>query len=113
GRLGDRLAEGGLANAGRADEAQDGAASRRIELAHREVLEDAALDLLEAVMVVVEDAARFLDVDRAIRRALPRQLDEPLEVGADHGVLAGGVGHALEALELLARLLLDLLGHAG
>ena len=42
---------------------------------------------------------------------LPRQLDQPLEVGAHHRVLAGGLGHALEALQLLARLLLDLLGH--
>ena len=41
----------------------------------------------------------------------PRQLDQPVEVGAHHRVLAGAFGHALEALQLLARLLLDLLGH--
>ena len=28
----------------------------------------------------------------------PRQLDQPVEIGADHRVLAGAVGHALEAL---------------
>ena len=65
GRLGDALAERGLAHAGRADEAQDRALARRIQLAHREVLEDALLDLLEAVVVLVEDAPRLGDVDRA------------------------------------------------
>jgi hypothetical protein len=54
GRLGDRLAERGLADARRADEAED----RALELAgarlHREVLDDALLDLLEAVVVVVQ-----------------------------------------------------------
>jgi hypothetical protein len=54
GGLGDRLAERGLADAGRADQAQD----RRLQLVdallHGEVLEDAFLDLLQAVVVLVE-----------------------------------------------------------
>ena len=33
----------------------------------------------------------------------PRQLDQPVEVGAHHRVLACRLGHALEALQLLAR----------
>ena len=70
-RLGDALAERGLAHAGRADEAQDRAAARGIELAHREVLEDAPLDLLEAVVVLVEDAPRLGDVDRRLRLVAP------------------------------------------
>src|SRR4029078_2053674 len=74
GRLGDRLAERGLAHAGRADEAQDRALARGVELAHGEVLEDAALDLLQAVVILVEDAPRLRDVDGGIRRRLPRQL---------------------------------------
>ena len=41
----------------------------------------------------------------------PGQLDQPVEIGADHRVLAGALGHALEPLQLLARLLLDFLGH--
>ena len=43
----------------------------------------------------------------------PGQLDQPVEVGADHRVLGRGLGHALEAPELLAGVLLDLLGHPG
>ena len=63
GRLGDALTERGLADAGRADKAQDRALAVRIELAHREIFEDAALDLGQAVVVLVEDAPRLGDVD--------------------------------------------------
>jgi hypothetical protein len=35
------------------------------------------------------------------------KLDQPVEIRADHRVLAGALGHALETLQLLARLLLD------
>ena len=41
----------------------------------------------------------------------PRQRDEPIEVGAHHRVLGRRLRHALEAAQLLARLLLGLLGH--
>ena len=54
GRLGDRLAERGLADAGRTDEAED----RTLQLVgaalHREVLDDALLDLLQAVVIGVQ-----------------------------------------------------------
>ena len=43
----------------------------------------------------------------------PRQLDQPVEIGADHPVFGGRVGHALEPLELLLGLLLGFLRHAG
>ena len=102
-----------LPTPGGPDEAQDRAAALRVELAHREVLEDALLDLLEAVVVGVEDAARALDVDRLRVELRPRQRDQPVEVGARHRVLAARLGHALEALQLLARVLLDLRRHAG
>ena len=66
GRAGDALAERGLADAGRADEAQDRALALGIELAHGQIFEDAPLDLGQAVVVLVENAARLGDVD-AIR----------------------------------------------
>ena len=55
----DRLAERGLADAGRADEAQDRALHVALQLPHGQVLDDAILDLVEVVVVLVEDAARF------------------------------------------------------
>ena len=50
-----RLADGGLAHAGRADEAEDRALHLPGQLAHRQELEDALLHLVEAVVVLVED----------------------------------------------------------
>jgi hypothetical protein len=60
----DALSERGLADAGRANETQDRALAVRVELADREIFEDAPLHLRQAVMVLIEDAPRFGNVDR-------------------------------------------------
>ena len=61
---GDRPAEAGLADARGPDEAEDRRpCSRSLELAHGEELEDALLDLLEPVVVLVEDLARPDEVE--------------------------------------------------
>ena len=62
GRARDRLAERGLADAGRPDEAEDRALELLDERLHGEVLEDALLDLLEAVVILVEDLLGLADV---------------------------------------------------
>ena len=46
-------------------------------------------------------------------RRRPGQLDHPVEPGADHAVLGRRVGHPPQARQLLGRLGLGLLGHAG
>ena len=51
------------------------------------------------------------DIDRLLVGQRPRQLDQPVEIGAHHAVFGRGLGHALEAAQLLARLVLDLLRH--
>ena len=74
GGAGDRLPERGLAYARRADEAQD----RRLHLVdarlHREVLHDALLHLLQAVVVLVQDLLRLLDVLGDLRFLAPGRL---------------------------------------
>ena len=109
----DRLAERGLADAGRADEAQDRRLALRRELAHGEIFDDAPLDLRQAVVIGVEDAPRLLDVDRLLLGQLPGQFDQPVEIGAHHAVFGGAFGHALQAAQLLAGGVLDFLRHAG
>jgi hypothetical protein len=106
-RAGDAATERRLADAGRADEAEDRALLVALELADREVLDDALLDLLEAVVVLVEDLAHLGDVDVVRGLLRPRDVEDPVEVGADDGVLGRADLHGAEALELLAR---DLLG---
>ncbi len=85
----DRLAEAGLADPGRADEAEDRSRRLGVQLADREVLEDPVLDLLEVVVVLVEHLARVIDVEVVLGLLVPGQLDQPLEVGADDPVLGG------------------------
>src|SRR5205085_6005540 len=95
-RLGNALAKRGLADAGRTDEAQDRALTLRVELAHREVLENATLDLVETEMILVEDGARFRDVDAILAGLRPRELDQGIEIRAQHRMLARVLRHALE-----------------
>ena len=64
---GDRPAQRGLAHPRRADEAQDGPFEIRLQAAHGQVFEDAVLDLLEAVVVLVQDLPGVPDVELIIR----------------------------------------------
>ena len=109
----DALAERRLADAWRPDEGQDGAADGVRQGAHREVLEDALLDLLQAVVVLVEDAGGLLDVEVVLRGDVPRQPDQPVDVGADDPHLRRRRRDAAHAVDLLDRPCLDLLRHAG
>ena len=60
----DGLAQRGLADARRADQTEDRCLALRCKLAHRKILDDPAFDLLEAIVVLVENAPRLGDVDR-------------------------------------------------
>ena len=111
--LRDALRERRLADAGRAREAQDRALRLRDELPDGEELEDALLDLLEPVVVLVQDLLGALDVPHLARRLLPGHRHEPVDVVARDGRLGGHVRHRLEPLELGERLLLRVLRHPG
>ena len=110
---GDRLPERGLAHARRANQAQDRRLALWRQLAHGQILDDAPLDLFEAVVVRIEDAPRLGDVDRRLFGQAPGQFDQPVEVGSHHAVLRGRLGHPLKAAQLLARVLFHLFRHVG
>jgi hypothetical protein len=82
----------------------------RLELADGEELEDAVLDLVDVVVVVVELLARVLQVEVVLGRLRPRQRGDPLEVAADHAVLGGLRRQPLEAGQLALRDRPDVLG---
>ncbi len=69
----DRLAERGLADARRADEAEDRPLQLADQALHRQVLEDALLHLLEPVVVLLEDLLRLLDVELVLGVLVPRE----------------------------------------
>ncbi len=110
-RPGDGLAQRRLAHAGRPGEAEDRRFALRRELAHREILDDPLLDLFQAEMVLLKNAARLRDVDRLFFRQRPGQLHHRIDVGANHSRLAGLLRHALIAAQLLADLRLHLGRH--
>ncbi len=121
-RRGDALAERGLADTGRADEEQDRVAiggllavhrAVLLQLAHREVFEDALLDLLQAVVIVVQLLARLGDVDRLLGGDVPGQARHPVEVRLDDAVLRRLRGQFCQAVELAIRLLARVLRHPG
>eukprot|EP00965_Chrysotila_dentata_P050444 1672233-Pleurochrysis_carterae.AAC.1 len=76
----DALAERGLADARRAEHAHDRALCVAAQLAHRERLQDATLDLAHRIVVVVELRARRRHAQPLRRRLVPRQVGNPLQV---------------------------------
>ena len=111
--LGDRLAERGLADAGRTDEAQDRALHLVDALLDREVLEDALLHLLEAVMIGVENLLGVLQVLDDLGRLAPRNRQQPVEVVAHHRRLGRHRAHRPQLLHFGVGLLPRLLAEAG
>src|SRR5262249_53016761 len=93
--------ERGLAHPGRADEAENRSLQGFLQSMDREVLEDALLDLLDVVVVLVQNLARALDVLRVGRENAPGEACHPVEIGADDRRLRGVGMAAREALDLL------------
>src|ERR1700761_5663623 len=111
--LGNALSQGSLADTRWSDEAQNWAAALRVQLAYCQEFQDAALDFGQAVMVLVKDFSRLLDVDLFGIELRPWHRDQPLKISAGHGVFGRLLGHSLQPIELALRLLLNVRGHAG
>src|SRR6476646_4837356 len=108
-----RLAERGLAHAGRADQAQDRTFQHVGPVLHREILDDAVLDLLEAVMVLIEDDLRLVEVALDLVLDAPRDRQQPVEVVAHDRGLGRHRAHLAELLQLAERLFLGFLRELG
>ena len=109
----DRLAERRLAHAGRPDEAEDRPLHVAFELPDGEVLDDAFLDLVEVVVVVVEHAPRFHRVEAVLGGDRPRQLQDPVEIRPDHLVFRRLAGHARQPFHLARGHRVDRLRQVG
>ena len=67
---------------------------------HGEKVKDAFLDLLQAIVIVIEDLRRLLDVDGVFRLLIPRQGEQPFDIVADDTRLGVCIAHVLEPVEL-------------
>ena len=106
---GDALAEGGLAHSGRAVEAEYRCVEVALELQYREMLKDALLDLLEAEVVLVEDALGGLDIEVILRHLIPGQVEDRLAVLQLDAVVRALGAH----MPQLGDLLVEGLAHLG
>ncbi|OPZ86875.1 MAG: hypothetical protein BWY76_00743 [bacterium ADurb.Bin429] len=79
---GDGLSQRGFSHARRADETEDGPLHVRLQLAHRQVIENAVLHPLQVVVILIENRLRFQDVEAVLRTLFPGQLEDPFHVGA-------------------------------
>ena len=73
------------------------------QLAHRQVLDDAVLHVVETGVVGVEDRARVTDVELLVGARAPRDLEHGVEPGADPPVLGALLAGALEPVDLARR----------
>ena len=99
--VGDAFAEGGFADAGRADQAEDGAFELLLELDDGQELQQAVLDFAQAEMLLVQQRGGAGQVQFVLGEFGPGQIDEPVQVIAGHGVFGDGRGHLLEAVQFL------------
>jgi hypothetical protein len=99
-----------LPTPGGPDQAQDGRLDLVDALLHREVFEDAVLDLLEAVVVFVEHVLGVAQVVLDLGLLAPGQAGQHVDVVAHHRRFGGHGRHQLELLELALGLLAASLG---
>src|SRR5690606_30530677 len=98
--LRDRTAERGLADARRADEAEDRAAQLIGARLHREIFEDAVFDLVEAIVVLVEHRLCRIDILFDLLLVAPGQREQPIEIIAYNRRFRRHRRHLAELLHL-------------
>src|SRR6185312_12169710 len=114
----DRLAERGLADPGRADEREHGTGTPAADdpeapvaapLAHRQVLDDPLLHVVEPGVVLVEDPPRAGDVVSVLGPLVPGDVEDGVEPGADPADFRRLLRGPLELVDFPHRGLADVL----
>ena len=79
----NRRAERGLANTWGTHKTENRCTLLGGETAHGEIVEDALLDLLKTVVVMLKHRLRLCHIDVLLRRLVPREFGEGVEIVAD------------------------------
>ena len=78
---------------------------------HRQVFQDALLDIVQVVMVFVEHLPGVRDIQIVLALDVPRQAGQPIQVRANDTVLSGNSGQFAQPVQFAAGLFLRLLRH--
>ncbi len=109
----DRSAQRRLAHSRRTGKAENRPTPGRVELAHREVLKDALLDLVQIVVVLVQNLLGLADVELVLRGLGPRKFAEPAKIIHRAAVFRRRLVRPREPFKFPVGLLLDSLRHLG
>ena len=85
-RARDGAAQRRLADAGRPDEAQDGAFQHRPQLQHGQVVKYPLLHFFQVVVIFVQDGSGVFHIDVRAGGDGPRQAGHPFQPGTGHAV---------------------------
>ncbi len=102
-----------LADARGPDKTENRALGIFHKLADGQEFQDALLDFLQAVMLVIENLFGGTDVADFLGSLLPRHRQQPIEIIAAHGRFGGHRRHQFEPLELLDGFFAYFLAHSG
>src|SRR5256885_11669666 len=83
-RVRNRLAETGLADAGRPEETKNRAVTLRIELAHGQIFDQPLFNFFQIVVVAIEDLLRLIEIKIVFAQFVPRQIGDDLDVTDNH-----------------------------
>ena len=84
GRLGNRFTQRGLTHTRRAYKAKNGALKLAYSLLHREVLEDAVLNLFKSVVILIKNRLSSLDIVLYLAAFCPGEAHQPIDVAANN-----------------------------
>ena len=96
----DRVRNARFAHARRSDQAEDLPLDVIVQLAHRQNFQDALLDLLHTVMLLIQHLARVRLVQIILGRGVPRQGQAGVQIIADHAAFGGAALHTRQTVAL-------------
>ena len=110
----DRFSQGGLSRPRRPDETQDRLPiSVRLKAADGNRFQDAVLGFFQPVMILFQHFYSVCDIQVVFRDIRPWQVENPVDIRADHAHFRRHWRHLVQPLELFQRSLFGFLGQFG
>ena len=113
GRPCNGAAQGGLTDAGGADQAKDRAFGLSDQAANRQVFQDPLLHFFQAMMIFFEHGLGVSEIEILSGPLGPGKIHQPIQVIPDHGALGRHRGHGFKTADFFFRFLHHRGGHLG